>query len=512
MKRSWTALAVALSSIFVIAGCNDYGNTFQNNTGASVTFLSPSNISAGSPDFTITVNGSGFVAKTFIEWNGKKLTTTDNLDSGGNIVSVSAVISAALVAKPGAATVITQNPFSGAGNNGLSNPTTFIINFPPNPVPTLSSTCALEHCRLWQFLRRCQFHSGCSRNQFPFVIERSDPGFPGTLDRRSHANYVGDYQRLRYGHQSHGARCAVHHRGNRDGYSFQSAGASDAGGWRDASAIWGRRRLKQYADIHDQLIRCGGGARHCFVVAGGNTFGQLGRQVCVLYRNGKWAHANFPARHLRRRAQRMQAADDFAFRRRGWDCRQRRQQFSIAERQRPLRGLQLRSHQSGRKRAGGPPGLFARHMRGRDGSCSPTTQIVSTDSNGLLTGTTSLLPSISASGRFVAFLAVTASHAPHQQASSANNSGFRQVFVRDTCIGASGCTPKTSRISLQPGDGAGTRQSPRVRQLAEAAVTSHCRRKRPRCSRVRLPLTIAYFWPSQNPTSKLLSLRLKSFR
>ena len=57
MKRSWTALAVALSSIFVIAGCNDYGNTFQNNTGASVTFLSPSNISAGSPDFTITVNG-----------------------------------------------------------------------------------------------------------------------------------------------------------------------------------------------------------------------------------------------------------------------------------------------------------------------------------------------------------------------------------------------------------------------------------------------------------------------
>src|SRR5450631_162739 len=139
MKRSWTALAVVLVSIFAIAGCNDYGNTFQNNTGASVTFLSPSNISAGSADFTITVNGRGFVAKTFIEWNGKKLTTTDNLDSTGNIVSVSAVISAALVAKPGTATVITQNPFSGAGNNGLSNPVTFIINAPPNPVPTLTA-------------------------------------------------------------------------------------------------------------------------------------------------------------------------------------------------------------------------------------------------------------------------------------------------------------------------------------------------------------------------------------
>ncbi len=44
MKRSWTALAVALVSIFAVAGCNDYGNTFQNNTGASIFSLSPSQI------------------------------------------------------------------------------------------------------------------------------------------------------------------------------------------------------------------------------------------------------------------------------------------------------------------------------------------------------------------------------------------------------------------------------------------------------------------------------------
>src|ERR1700731_3630049 len=139
MKRSWTALAVALISILV-AGCNDYGNTFQNNTGASVTFLSPSNISAGNPDFTLTINGSGFVAQTYVTWNGKKLNTTVALDATKTIVlSVTAVVPAALVAKPGTATVITQNPFSGAGNNGLSNPVTSIINSPPNPVPTLTS-------------------------------------------------------------------------------------------------------------------------------------------------------------------------------------------------------------------------------------------------------------------------------------------------------------------------------------------------------------------------------------
>src|SRR6202790_1418669 len=140
MKRSWTALAVALISILAIAGCNDYGNTFQANTGASVAFLSPSNISAGNQDFTLTVNGRGFVAQTYVTWNGTKLNTTVTLDSTKTVVlSVTAVVPAALVAKPGTATVITQNPFSGAGNNGLSNPVTFIINAPPNPVPTLTA-------------------------------------------------------------------------------------------------------------------------------------------------------------------------------------------------------------------------------------------------------------------------------------------------------------------------------------------------------------------------------------
>jgi WD40-like Beta Propeller Repeat len=92
-----------------------------------------------------------------------------------------------------------------------------------------------------------------------------------------------------------------------------------------------------------------------------------------------------------------------------------------------------------------------------NGTCAPSTVVVSTDSTGALSGAENTLPSISASGRFVAFLAVTASHAPHQAGSAAasakNNSGYRQVFVRDTCLGASSCTPKTTRISLQPGDG-----------------------------------------------------------
>jgi Tol biopolymer transport system component len=97
---------------------------------------------------------------------------------------------------------------------------------------------------------------------------------------------------------------------------------------------------------------------------------------------------------------------------------------------------------------------------GVSGSCTPATQLVSTDPNGALVGAEGILPSLSSSGRFVAFLAVTPTHSASsstdKSSSSATNSGYRQVFVRDTCLGAANCTPKTTRISLQPGDGSGT--------------------------------------------------------
>src|SRR5229473_7019048 len=147
MKRSWTALAVALSAIFAVASCNDYGNTFQNNTGAVLSFLSPSQIPAGTGDLTLSLQGAGFVLKTVVQWNGKPLVTTVAVDSTGAALGnlVTAVVPAAMLAKPGTATVLTVNPASGAGRNGLSNTLTFIIDNPSNPVPSVSvvaPTCA----------------------------------------------------------------------------------------------------------------------------------------------------------------------------------------------------------------------------------------------------------------------------------------------------------------------------------------------------------------------------------
>jgi hypothetical protein len=94
---------------------------------------------------------------------------------------------------------------------------------------------------------------------------------------------------------------------------------------------------------------------------------------------------------------------------------------------------------------------------GASASCKAATSLVSTDPGGALNGTESIFPSISSSGRYIVFLAVT----PSQEAAGGKlpavaaaspNSGLRQVFLRDTCLGATNCTPKTTRISLSPGD------------------------------------------------------------
>jgi hypothetical protein len=94
-------------------------------------------------------------------------------------------------------------------------------------------------------------------------------------------------------------------------------------------------------------------------------------------------------------------------------------------------------------------------------ACSPATELVSMDADGQLLGLESILPSVSSSGRFVAFVAVAKSggSSPGSLSRTAGptvsttNSGYQQIFVRDTCLGAANCTAKTSRISLQPGDG-----------------------------------------------------------
>ncbi len=97
----------------------------------TATGLSPAGVVAGSPSFTLTVNGSNFVSNSVVRWNGADRTTTF-IGSG----QLQAAISAGDVATVGTAQVTVFTPTPGGGT---SNALTFTINQAPNPVPQVSS-------------------------------------------------------------------------------------------------------------------------------------------------------------------------------------------------------------------------------------------------------------------------------------------------------------------------------------------------------------------------------------
>ncbi len=385
MKRFWTAWAVALAAVFAAAACNDYGNTFQVPTGARISSLSPSNMPAGSPQFTLTVNGGGFVAKTVVQWNGTSIPTQVQTDASGNVVGITATVSAALVAKPGTVFVNTLSPFSGAGMNGLSNPLPFIITPPGNPVPTVTSmspTCAVAGGSAFtltvtgsNFLpasdpsggSQVHWNAGGTQNTLPIVGTTTATQIQATVSSALVASPVT-------------AAVTVF-----NPPSPQSGGGSGGGG--------------------TSPTRSDGAP------------GDDDSRSPSISANGRYVAFSSAATNL------------------------------LAEAP-PGRQVYLRDTCAG---AAGS-------------SCAPSTQLISTDSNGALVGTESILPSVSASGRFVAFVAVTPSHAKSSAHAKGNgapaDSGFRQVFVRDTCVGAANCAAKTTRISLQPGDASATGARP----------------------------------------------------
>jgi hypothetical protein len=84
---------------------------------------------------------------------------------------------------------------------------------------------------------------------------------------------------------------------------------------------------------------------------------------------------------------------------------------------------------------------------GASTGCTPTTTRVSVASDGSEADGNSFEPAISADGRFIAF------RSDATNLISGDTNGVPDIFVRDTCVGASGCTPSTFQVSV---DSAGT--------------------------------------------------------
>src|SRR5207244_7047192 len=96
-----------------------------NNPVPTTTSISPASTTAGSAQFTLTVNGTNFVSTSTVYWNGSPLTTTFVSST-----QLTAIVPAANVAAVGTASITVVNPAPGGGT---SNAQTFTIN-PPPPV------------------------------------------------------------------------------------------------------------------------------------------------------------------------------------------------------------------------------------------------------------------------------------------------------------------------------------------------------------------------------------------
>jgi hypothetical protein len=464
MKRFWTALAVAAVAVLAVAGCNDYGNTFQNNTGAFIRSISPSVIGAGSADFVITLNGGTFVKGTVVQWNGKTLDTTLPTDSTGAILGniATAKVPAALVAKFGVATVITLSPASGAGTNGLSNPVAFVINPPPNPLPALTSITPNTAIAGAATMPVSLSLSGTN------FLSNSDPA------QASQVNWnVGPITtKLTVGTVS-----ATQIQASIPVSLLATAGSASITVFNPGSS----------APPGCTTICSGGGgggssapqtfticaAAPCTAPAPANATAAalVAEETPALSQDGRYV-AYTALQNDRAQVFLRDTCEGAAT-----GCQPRTTLLSVAadgsaandESHTPSMssdGRYVAFSSAATNAIENAPAGHQIYMRdscaGGGDSCKPSTLLISLDSNGALIGTHNILPSVSSSGRFVAFLAVTPSHSSNQAKSSANslNSGYRQVFIRDTCLGAANCTPKTTRISLQPGDGTGTESKP----------------------------------------------------
>jgi WD40 repeat protein len=488
MKRFWTAWAVTFFALGVLAGCNDYNTSIQYSTGATITNLSPSAITAGAapsnavncpntpsgqtnPCFTLTVVASsfnGFQTNTIVEWNGLKLptcTTTNGMQGCTTYIDtsdLSAQVPYSLVKNPGTVFVSTLTPQSGTGQNGLSNSLSFFIYSSPNPFPIISSVSPTSA-------------AACNTNCAIVPITLTGTGFiPVSQNGGSSVTFTGiatgevetaitvtSISSTQLKASIPGTYLCATDTAKINVINPPSAiclvACPDLGGGDTNNPPSGQPNSTQTFSITGSGSGCTTAAAALAVAAETPAVSQDGRYVAYAAMQGQT-----PQILLRDTC--LGAAKD---------CAPSTRTLSVAADGSAGNGESHSAVMSSDGRyvafSSAATNLVENASTGRQvylrdtcngapGSCKSNTLLISTDAEGKLNGTEAILPSISSSGRFVAFLTLTASHAhastdtARPEAADGANSGLRQVFVRDTCLGAANCTPKTTRISLQPGD------------------------------------------------------------
>jgi 6-phosphogluconolactonase (cycloisomerase 2 family) len=120
-------------SLAVLGGCGS--STSQpppsgSNPTPMITTMSPNTTTAGGAAFTLTINGTNFVAGSTVNFGGTAPTTTFL-----NSTQLTAAIPAAVIASVGSVAVTVTNPTPGGGTSNAMN---FTTTSGTNPVPTIN--------------------------------------------------------------------------------------------------------------------------------------------------------------------------------------------------------------------------------------------------------------------------------------------------------------------------------------------------------------------------------------
>jgi Tol biopolymer transport system component len=475
-------------AVGVMAGCNDYNNSVQYNTGATITNLSPSGMPAGQapptaaecqnttngptfPCFTLFVIASsvnpfsGTGTRPVVQWNGQKLPTT-YIDT----TNISAQIPYSYVSKSGTVAVNVYQPQNqGTQYNGLSNALTFTIYGSANPFPTLSSITPTNAAY-------CDSTSAKCAN---VALTLNGTGFiPVSQNGGSSATFTGAST---YGQETAITVTSITStqlKATIPGTLLCASGTAEINVLNPPSAIC--------------LLNCpnlGGGdtnnppsgqpaTTQTFTITNSSPVNTCPENVPpgtttaaerpAISKDGRYvafASSENGTQQILVRDTCLGAANDCVASTRtasvntaGIAGNGDSHDVSMTPDGRYIAFSSAASNLV--ENAGMGPQVYVRDTcSGAGGSCTPSTQLESNDETGKLSGLAAVVPSISASGRFVAFIAETQTAATASgTAASADpgarsSSAMRQVFVRDTCRGAAHCTPKTTRISVLTGSG-----------------------------------------------------------
>jgi hypothetical protein len=190
MKRFLTACAVVILASGVLGGCSQGNTSVQTATGASIISLSPSVVIYGGPQFSLTVFAStlnGFNSNTTVQWNGQNLVSTYV-----DVSTMTAIVPASLIAKPGTAYVNVHAPqrfveLAGADCCGRAQPGT-------GAQQPLSDQCARVHGKK---LFQCHHHF----DWYQFSSKLDQRKLHGYLYRLGHVRCADGHQQ--HQHQRH---------------------------------------------------------------------------------------------------------------------------------------------------------------------------------------------------------------------------------------------------------------------------------------------------------------------